>query len=107
MHAIVGVPRAGETLHICCFYREMQRRKGALIPRRLYPGAPNRSERVAMRTSMRNAPNAAVRQIIAATNRMAMAPDKFIETKALANSDITTSETNSADIVQSAIAMFM
>ena len=85
----------------------MQRRRAALILRRLYPGAPNRSERVAMRTSNRNAPNAAVRQIIAATNRMAMAPDKFTEMKALANSDITTRDTNSADIVQSAIAVFM
>ncbi len=60
-----------------------------------------------MRTSMRKAVKAPVRQIIAATNKMAIATDKLSETKALANSDITTSDTNSADIVQSAIAVFM
>jgi hypothetical protein len=56
---------------------------------------------------MKNAPNAAVRQIMAATNKMATAPDKLMETNEDAKRDITTSETNSADIVQSAIAVFM
>ena len=69
--------------------------------------APKRSDWVAMRTSMKNAPNAAVRQIMAATNKMATAPDKLMETNDDAKSDITTSETNRADIVQSAIAVFM
>ena len=38
---------------------------------------------------------------------MAIAADKFMDTNALANSDITTSDTNSADTVHNAIAMFM
>ena len=69
--------------------------------------APNWSVRVARRTSNRNAVKAAVRHIIASTNRMAMRADKLMSTKALVNRDITTSETSSADIVQSVIAMFM
>src|SRR4051794_25611730 len=71
------------------------------IRARVFQCAPKRSDWVAMRTSMKNAPNAAVRHTMAATNKMATAPDKLIEMKADAKSDITTSDTNSADIVQS------
>lgn len=62
---------------------------------------------MASRVSKRNAANEAVRQIMASTNSMAMAAERFIWTKALAKSDITTSDTSSADIVQRLIAMFM
>ena len=69
--------------------------------------APKRRDAIAMRISMKNAPNAAVRHTIAATNKMATAPDKFTETKADEKSDITTSDTHSAATVQSAIAVVM
>jgi hypothetical protein len=83
------------------------RAAAAPIARQVDQCAPKRSDCVAMRTSMKNAPKAAVRHTMAATNKMATAPDKMAETKADAKSDITNSETNNADIVQSAIAVFM
>src|SRR4051812_11323190 len=49
--------------------------------------APKRSDWVAMRTSMKNAPKAPVRHTMAATNKMATAPDKLMETNADAKSD--------------------
>src|SRR5690348_10286997 len=101
--------RPRKTLQICCIYREMQCCNALPAPNAhsRFQCAPKRSDWVAMRTSMKNAPKAAVRQIMAATNKMATAPDKLMETNADANSDITTSETSRADIVQSAIAAFM
>ncbi len=73
-------------------YREMQQmHRTDSVPggQRCAP-EPERASCSGAYFDQEGAERAVVRQIIAATNRMAMAPDKLIDTNSLANSDITT-----------------
>ena len=72
-----------------------------------YTREPKRSERVAMRTSMRNATNALHRESIDATNKTAIETDRSTATKALAKSMMTTIATSNAETDESAIALFI
>ena len=68
---------------------------------------PMRSVLVAMRTSMRNASNAAHNDTIDRMNMHAMKADKSKRRKALTNSMTTTKAMNSADSVMKVIAALM
>ena len=68
---------------------------------------PMRSERVAMRTSIRNIRKDKERQVSEATKVAAIATPILSGEKALANSMVTTSAVRNAEVVDRAMALLM